>query len=292
MESSTTGPENFMELRNRDVLRQDPLKSQISGEWESAVRSTEGNNIPIPMATLDEINGNKMDQPAGTSLYTTRSKNPGSHTSTHTSKSRRSHIDLKLREEEELAAVEMEAMRREQEIKRRLIRRKFELEQAELNDDDNNSDITVDSLTPTSEPCGQNYVRDIQLSRGNENVQNWLQNSDPISQMAQAFKMALDMGTQHENSDMRKFVARQASQRDLPSFSGKPEEWPRVVRVAVREYYFFLWLLPRRESHSAAKGTYRQGSRKRGCTPYSSVQCRKSDEDSTNALRTTGPSHH
>jgi len=50
--------------------------------------------------------------------------------------------------------------------------------------------------------------------------------------IAENFKKVLEGAAAHSNPDddvIKRFTARQASQRDLPSFSGKPEEWPFFI---------------------------------------------------------------
>ena len=144
---------------------------------------------------------------------------------------------LKLKAEilahEELSLLELEAL----DIKRKLVEKKLVL-QKQIIDEEESSESADDLEENEISHQSTNNENHPNCYHGDK-VKDWLSccepegpKPDPLQVIAESFKKVLEGAAAHSNPDdgeMKRFIARQASQRDLSSFSGKSEEWPLFI---------------------------------------------------------------
>jgi len=131
--------------------------------------------------------------------------------------------------EAELAAEELLFAR-----EKALILKRLEIQKLKILEEENSDQLSQ---------CLSNHENDIPISIASEKTrtQEWVTKSEDnkketeanelVQSMINAFRSLSNQQTQEDSNLMGKFVSQHASGRELPTFSGDPEEWPGFFSV-------------------------------------------------------------
>jgi len=113
-----------------------------------------------------------------------------------------------------------------------LIMRRLELQQLEIMEEENEID--------DSESVVSRHVENVVPVATENRTENWVNGINPDNQNTEVNELIQSMKTAFESlgnnkqdnpSDVKKFIARHAAGKDLPTFTGDPEDWPGFISL-------------------------------------------------------------